>query len=84
MKISCQRQDFLEGVRVVQNALTSTTLPIRSHILMSATAEKVNLAATNLETTIQSSFPCEVSQEGEICLPGNKLFQILRELPPSG
>lgn len=84
MKISCQRQDFLEGVRVVQNALTSTTLPILSHILMSATAEKVNLAATNLETTIQSSFPCEVPQEGEICLPGNKLFQILRELPPSG
>lgn len=84
MKINCQRQDFLEGVRVVQNALTSTTLPILSHILMTATGQKVNLAATNLETTIQSSFPCEVAEEGEICLPGNKLFQILRELPPSG
>ncbi len=84
MKINCQRQDFLEGVRVVQNALTSITLPILSHILMTARGERVNLAATNLETTIQASFPSQVLEEGEICLPGNKLFQILRELPPSG
>ncbi|TET44719.1 DNA polymerase III subunit beta [Candidatus Aerophobetes bacterium] len=84
MKINCQRQDFLEGVRVVQNALTSITLPILSHILMTARGERVNLAATNLETTIQASFPSQVLEEGEICLPGNKLFQILRELPPLG
>jgi len=84
MKINCQRQDFLEGVRVVQNALTSITLPILSHILMTARGERVNLAATNLETTIQAFFPSQVLEEGEICLPGNKLFQILRELPPLG
>jgi len=67
---------------MVQNALTSTTLPVLSHILMMAKGEVVKLVATNLETTIQSSFSGEVLEEGEICLPGNKIFEILRELPP--
>jgi len=81
MKIRCKRGDFLEGVRVVQNALTSVTLPVLSHILMIAKEEGIKLVATNLETTIQSSFSGEIIEEGEICLPGNKIFEILRELP---
>lgn len=79
MKIQCERAEFLRAIQVVQNALTSTTLPILSHILMVAKGEKVKLTATNLETTIQSSFSGKVLEEGEICLPGNKIFEIIRE-----
>ncbi|MEA1963703.1 MAG: DNA polymerase III subunit beta [Candidatus Aerophobetes bacterium] len=92
MKIRCKnKRDFVEAVQIVQNALTSTTLPILSHILISArkepapngVKEEIYLRATNLETTIQSCFFSEVIEEGQICLPGDKLFSILRELPLS-
>ncbi|MFQ5834404.1 MAG: DNA polymerase III subunit beta [bacterium] len=82
MKLICKREDFLEGMRVAQNALTSITLPILTHVLMVAKEERVSLTATNLETTIRSSFPGQVQEEGEICLPGDKILDILRELPP--
>ena len=81
MKINCKREDFLESIQVVQNALTSTALPVLSYVLLEARPEKITLTATNLETTIRSSFPAQVEGEGEICLPGDKLFYILRELP---
>ncbi len=81
MKIDCKREDFLESIQVVQNALTSTALPVLSYVLLEAQPERINLTATNLETTIRSSFPAQVEGEGEICLPGDKLFYILRELP---
>jgi len=80
MKITCDKKDILESLRSVQNALTSTTLPILSHILMSAKKQLVELTATNLETTIRSNFTCETEEEGQICLPGEKIFSIVREL----
>ena len=82
MKFTCKKDDFLEGMRVVQNALTSVTLPILTHVLMIAKEKSVNLTATNLETTIRSSFAGEIQEESEICLPGDKILDILRELPP--
>jgi len=83
MKITCKREDFLESIQVVQNALTSTTLPVLSYVLLEAGQEKITLTATNLETTIQSSFPAQIEGEGGVCLPGDKIFYILRELPPA-
>ena len=81
MKIQCEKVDLVRGIQVVQNALTSTTLPILSHVLMIAEGEKVRLVATNLETTIESSFSAKILQEGRICLPGGKVFEIMREAP---
>ncbi len=81
MKITCNKEDILEALRPVQNALTSTTLPILSHILMSAKKKLVELTATNLETTIRANFACEIEEEGQICVPGEKIFSIVRELP---
>lgn len=83
MKIICEKNEFLRGIRTVQNALTSNALPILSHILMSTKDQKVRLIATNLEITIFSFFSAEIIEEGEICLPGDKLASVIRELPPS-
>lgn len=83
MKIICEKDEFLRGIRIVQNALTSSALPILSHILMSTKDQKVRLIATNLEITIFSFFSAEIIEEGELCLPGDKLASIIRELPLS-
>jgi len=82
VKFTCKKNDFLEGMRVVQYALTSTTLPILTHVLMVAKEGRVSLTTTNLATTIQSSFEGQVREKGEICLPGDKILSIIRELPP--
>jgi len=82
VKFTCKKNDFLEGMRVVQYALTSATLPILTHVLMVAKEGRISLTATNLATTIQSSFEGQVREKGEICLPGDKIFSIIRELPP--
>ncbi|MCD6575218.1 DNA polymerase III subunit beta [Candidatus Aerophobetes bacterium] len=81
MKVICDKEKAIEGVRIAQNAITSKTLPILSHILLSAKEKRVEVTATNLETTIRSSFEADVEEEGSICLPGDKLHSILRELP---
>jgi len=82
MKVICEKDKALEGVRIAQNAITSATLPILSHLLLSAKQKRVEVTATNLETTICSFFEATVEEEGGICLPGEKLYSILRELPP--
>jgi len=81
LKIICQRDEALRGVRIAQNAVTSTALPILSHLLLSTREKLVEITATNLETTICSSFEAIVEEEGEVCLPGERLYSILRELP---
>lgn len=82
MRILCDRDDILQAIRLAQNVITSTTLPILSHVLLLAKEERVDVTATNLETTICSSFKAKIDEEGSICLPGAKLYSILRELPP--
>ncbi|MBE0478433.1 DNA polymerase III subunit beta [Candidatus Aerophobetes bacterium] len=82
MRIVCEKDKALEAVRIAQNAITSTTLPILSHLLLSTDEGRVEVVGTNLETTIGSFFEATVEEQGNICLPGNRFYSILRELPP--
>jgi len=82
VRVECSRDDFLQAVRIAQNAIVSTTLPILSHIFLSTDEEKIRVIATNLETTICALFKAKIEEKGSICLPGTKLYSILRELPP--
>lgn len=81
MKITCNKEELLQAVRCVQNAITVSSLPILSHILILARENKLELTATNLESTICSYIKAQIDEEGSICLPGTKLYSILRELP---
>lgn len=82
MKIIFKRNEIIEGVGIVGHALTSTSLPILSHILMVAGGDSVRLTATNLETTIQCVVPAQVEEGGEICISGEKFSSIVRQLSP--
>ncbi len=82
MKIIFKRNEISEGVGIVGHALTSTSLPILSHILMVAESDSVRLTATNLETTIRCVVPAQVEEGGEICISGEKFSSIVRQLSP--
>ncbi len=84
MKLSIQRDLFLEGLQTVQSVVsTRTTLPILSNVLLKAEGGLLQLSTTDLDTGIRTETECEVEKAGSITLPARKLFSIIRELPAS-
>ncbi|MEO0454659.1 MAG: DNA polymerase III subunit beta, partial [Verrucomicrobiota bacterium] len=81
MKLSIQRDKFLEGLSTVQSVVsTRTTLPILANVLLVAEEGQLSLSTTDLDTGIQTSVEAEVEKPGSITLPARKLFSIIREL----
>jgi DNA polymerase-3 subunit beta len=82
MKLSIQRDRFLEGLQTVQSVVsTRTTLPILSNVLLKAADGMLQLSTTDLDTGIRTQVEAEVEKAGSITLPARKLFSIIRELP---
>ena len=81
MKLSIQREKFLEGLSTVQSVVSNrTTLPILANVLLVADEGQLSLSTTDLDTGIQTSVEAEVEKPGSITLPARKLFSIIREL----
>lgn len=56
-------------------------IPILSCFLLKAEEGKVTIVATNLETTVISSFPAKTEKPGSICLPAKILSEFIHALP---
>ena len=56
------------------------TLPIISHFLLKAKKEKSVIQATNLDRYVRQPIQLICSEEGDLCIPGRKLFEIVKEL----
>jgi DNA polymerase-3 subunit beta len=57
------------------------TLPILSNVLLTATGQKVEFLATDLEVQITSRADLESNAEGSVTAGARKLYDILRSLP---
>jgi DNA polymerase-3 subunit beta len=57
------------------------TLPILSNVLVTATGDKVEFLATDLEVQITSQAALETNAEGSVTAGARKLYDILRSLP---
>lgn len=55
--------------------------PLLSHFLISADPTGVFLEATDLEIGLKLQVNAQVKEEGQICLPARKLYEIVREMP---
>lgn len=85
MEFSIDKDGFLQGVGLVSTATTqkTSTLPILGNILLETNPEgELLLAGTDLELGVVTTLRVENHKEGAITLPGRKLHEILRELPP--
>jgi len=59
-----------------------STMPILSHVLLEAKKGNVlHVSATDLDLSVSSEHPCEVSKEGALAVPAKHLFEIVRSLP---
>ena len=84
MKLTCKQQDLAKGLSVVGHAVSSrTTLPILSHILISAEGDMIRLSATNLEIGITCRVPAAVSEPGTTTVPAKLFTDLVNSLQPA-
>lgn len=83
MKIICSKENLLEGINIVQKAVsTKTTLPILEGILVEAD-EKIKLTGNDLEIGIECYVEADVKRKGSVVLGSRMFGDIIRRLPDS-
>jgi DNA polymerase-3 subunit beta len=82
MEVRISRENFLNGVQKVQGIVeTKGTMPILSHLLLTADKDEICIQATDLEICTQGYYPANIISSGSVALNARKLFDIIRELP---
>jgi DNA polymerase-3 subunit beta len=81
MKITVQKEELQKKLSDIQNIVEKkNTMPILNHFLLSAEKKDAYITATDLETAFKEPIKLDIAQEGRICVPAKKLFEIVREL----
>ncbi|MBF0252874.1 MAG: DNA polymerase III subunit beta [Candidatus Omnitrophica bacterium] len=81
MEFTIQREALLNGIQIVQNAITQkSSLPILSNILMEVSPTSVTLIATDLDMGISARVPLVSGDVGAITIPAKKFFDIIKSL----
>jgi DNA polymerase-3 subunit beta len=82
MQITCKQQELSRALAIVNHAISSrSTLPILSHILLSATEKGLELSATNLEIGIHCWIEAQVRVKGNIAVPARVTTDFVSSLP---
>ena len=81
MKIVCSKEKLLEGINIVQKAVSAkTTLLILEGILIEA-GENVKLTSNDLEIGIECIIEADVREAGAIVLNARMFGEIIRKFP---
>ena len=82
MKLSVDKKLFYKYLFYVQGTVdTRPSMLILSHVLLEAREGKVFLSSTDLESSIYTSFPATITEEGLVCLPAKKLLEVIEKTP---
>jgi DNA polymerase III subunit beta len=82
MKIDFDRDQLAKALQRVGAVVEKkSTMPALGNVLLEAGGKSLTLTGTDLETTIQSTCPAKVVEEGRICVPARSLMDIVKELP---
>jgi len=82
MKFSVSKEKFLDGLKTVQNVVsTRTTLPILSNVLLQAADGQVRLTTTDLDVGMRGAIETAVEKSGATTLPARRLSTIIGALP---
>ncbi len=83
MQVTVLQDNLAKGLSVVRRAVaTRSTLQVLTHILLSAEAGRLKLAATNLDMGITCWVGAKIEAEGAITVPANTLADLVSTLPP--
>ncbi|MCX7843331.1 MAG: DNA polymerase III subunit beta [Clostridia bacterium] len=83
MKVICSKDALIEGIGIVQKAVTTkTTLKILEGILLEA-SDRFKLTGNDLEIGIESYVDADIREQGNIVLNSKMFGDIVRRLPDS-
>lgn len=83
LKLTCSRDDLAWALSVVGRAVsTRTTVQILGGILLRVKNGRLELAATDMEMSLRTSFDVVAEKGGSVVVPGRLLVEIVRLLPP--
>lgn len=83
MKVICSKEHLIEGINIVQKAVsTKTTLSILEGILLEAN-ELFKLTGNDLEIGIECYVEADIKEKGSIVLNSKMFGDIVRRLPDS-
>jgi DNA polymerase-3 subunit beta len=81
MEIRVKRDEFLAELLPMQGIVERrTTIPVLSHLLLSAKGNRIEVAATDLDVSLRSSAPAEVGREGSLAVQAKKFIEIVRAM----
>jgi DNA polymerase-3 subunit beta len=82
MKISINKSDIVDVLSKVQGLTgRKSNLAITECVLIKALDNGIKLAATDLETGFEGSYPAEIQTPGSVAVNARKFFEIMREFP---
>jgi DNA polymerase-3 subunit beta len=82
MKIQVTQSNLNKALSLLSRVASSRTpLPILSNILLKASANNLELAATNLEVAITHQAAGKVDEEGMVTVPARLLHDFIAQLP---
>ena len=81
MEIRLKRSELITELAPMQGVVERrTTIPILSHILLHGDGDELSLAATDLDVSLTSTCPAEISGSGGIAVQARKFNEIMRSL----
>lgn len=82
MQLTAQRDDLAGALAIAARAASGrSTLPVLSHVLLTADADGVRLSATDMELSLRLPVTATVSEHGSIVLP-RLSADVVRSLAP--
>ncbi|MBE6072400.1 MAG: DNA polymerase III subunit beta [Clostridium butyricum] len=84
MIFTCEKQKFLEGISIVQKAITGkSTMPILEGIYIKAHNSELTLIGSDMDVSIQTIVDANIIEEGTIVIDAKIFGEIIRKLPNS-
>ncbi|MCS7091872.1 MAG: DNA polymerase III subunit beta [Patescibacteria group bacterium] len=81
MKFEVNQEDLVQKLAICTRFSSSKVqLPILANVLISASSNKINLKATNLEISISFNIGAKVIEEGSITVPARSFYEIVSNL----
>jgi len=82
MQFSVSKSSLLKELNLLQGIVEKkSTIPILSNVLIETADSKISFVATDLDVSLQTECPAELSGTGSVVLQARKLFDIVRNLP---
>ena len=84
MRITVAKDELVTKLGVVSRAVSSRgTVQVLSGILLSADADTLSLAATDMELSLRTTLEARIEGDGAVVIPGKLLVDLARLLPES-